>query len=706
MRLALLMTSALFSWAILGEGVIADTGSSDALAEARILLAGRDYEKAGHVLEDALVEADSKSKAEIIALLRQTYRNLITQAEEAGKSREAAAYRDNLAILEQAPAIPPDTKPKPESRQPLPLAAPMESEGGKTARPPEQKRLPRSAQAIDLPLLEEPAPMPAPGPLPTPDRPASALPAPKEIKPLRSPAPQRASRTPLPMGEPSRDQTSSPTIERSASQSSPERMQPQREPLPDLPLESAKADPVETALNQADRLFTTKKYEEAGRGYARLAAQNQLPVERKDVWAYCRWVSVVNRINAHPRSDKEWDEIEQEIRSIQRLTPGNWYGKYLQNRVAEARRASRSSSRTGRLVVRGSAPEEASPSKLARLLGRSGSSSPSSPKAVTSPDAEQALNLPSPTSPGGLPQDADQEGAAGTGARSRDRTSDLSNPTKALAAGPRAGETADPPADVPLTWQVHETANFTIYHTDSALAAEAAKAAEAVRSQQAKRWGSTATRATWTPRCDLYLYPTPRDFARMTGQPETSPGFSTMGVSAGRISARRVNLCADHPQLLTAILPHEVTHVVLADLFTQHQIPRWADEGMAVLSEPQTEQHSRTAELSGPLSEGRVFKLSELMAIDYPNADAWSLYYAQSVSLTQFLVELGTPQQFVSFIRGAQQGGIENSLRTVYQIEGFAELENRWQNFARRRLSEITASNRDTNGDPDGSRRR
>jgi hypothetical protein len=82
------------------------------------------------------------------------------------------------------------------------------------------------------------------------------------------------------------------------------------------------------------------------------------------------------------------------------------------------------------------------------------------------------------------------------------------------------------------------------------------------------------------------------------------------------------------------------------------------------------------------------------------------LYYAQSVSLTQFLVEQGTPHQFVSFIRGAQQGGIENSLRTVYQIEGFPELENRWQNFARRRLSEITASNRDLNGESDTSRRR
>jgi hypothetical protein len=33
-------------------------------------------------------------------------------------------------------------------------------------------------------------------------------------------------------------------------------------------------------------------------------------------------------------------------------------------------------------------------------------------------------------------------------------------------------------------------------------------------------------------------------------------------------------------------LPHEITHVVLADRFNTKPMPRWADEGMAVLTEP------------------------------------------------------------------------------------------------------------------------
>jgi hypothetical protein len=191
----------------------------------------------------------------------------------------------------------------------------------------------------------------------------------------------------------------------------------------------------------------------------------------------------------------------------------------------------------------------------------------------------------------------------------------------------------------------------------------------------------------------------------MTGQPETSPGFSTMGINGNRIITRRVNLRADHPQLLTAILPHEVTHVVLADLFTKQQIPRWADEGMAVLAEPIAEQKSRAADLTAPLKQGRVFKLSELMAIDYPNEEAWSLYYAQSVSLTRFLVELGTPEQFITFVRGAQRQGIEQSLREVYHIEGFPELENRWQTYALGQVETITASSRDAASNTDPSRR-
>ena len=153
---------------------------------------------------------------------------------------------------------------------------------------------------------------------------------------------------------------------------------------------------AQSELAQADGLFSAKKYEQAGRLYARLAAQNQLPAQRKGVWAYCRWVAVVQRINARPRSDRDWDQIEQEVRSIQRLTPGNWYGEYLQNRVAEARRGGRGAGRQGRLVVRGSSPDDSPPSRFPRLLGRSRQAQTKVAEPGQSPTGEQPLGLPSP----------------------------------------------------------------------------------------------------------------------------------------------------------------------------------------------------------------------------------------------------------------------------------------------------------------------
>ncbi len=218
-----------------------------------------------------------------------------------------------------------------------------------------------------------------------------------------------------------------------------------------------------------------------------------------------------------------------------------------------------------------------------------------------------------------------------------------------------------------------------------------------MRLEQTKHWAGQAPRNAWQPACEIYLYPTAAQYAQMTGQPEDSPGFSTMGMNAGRIISRRVNLRADHPGLVEAVLPHEVTHVILADFFTMQQIPRWADEGLAVLSEPVDEQQRRAADLINPLAANRLFPVETLMSMDYPDNRYWGLYYAQSVSLTRFLTEQGTPAQMLQFLQTAQREGYETALRRIYKIDGYADLQDRWLAFARSRTETRTAVGR-----PDG----
>ena len=699
-----------------GRPLGAAPGGAEILAQARELVASREYQKAATILEEGLPESSAADRAQMVALLRQTYHNLIKQAETAGKTREAAEYREDLAILEPETASPwgKDASPGPARTPHLSPDVPAVATPAPRPQPAQTLAIPRSSASPEqLQELKEPSPLPEPASLPGLDGPAQP---PTDSQPVIPPPIKVATRPNA------SHQAAAARVggDRLAADASAPIGAGTSAPLQGAtrsngPVASSSQPPrANSVLAQADQWFTEKKYSEAGQAYAQLAAQNELPAQRRAVWAYCRWVAVVALINAHPQSDQEWDAIEQEVRSIRKLTPGNWYGEYLQNRVAEARRAVHGNSRGGKLVVRGSAPDDDLPPRFPRLFARSGPAAVSAQQSNSGGGGEQPLGLPAATSQEprevvpATPGTAASAPAQAQAGDDRNSAEGAAGTTPVQQSGQENGAEAaesSPAAPVPLTWHVRETVNFRIYYTDPTYVEKAAEAAEAIRSLQATRWGSSAAHVAWSPPCDIYLYPTSKDFARLTGQPDTSPGFSTMGVNGTRVVGRRVNLRADHPQLLTAILPHEVTHVVLADLFTQQQIPRWADEGMAVLAEPKAEQVSRASELNDPLREGRVFKLSELMAIDYPSADAWNLYYAQSVSLTSFLVELGTPEEFVRFVRNAQRKGTEVALREAYHINGFSELENRWQTFAHRQAAEIVTSSRDTSTTPNGIKR-
>ncbi len=467
--------------------------------------------------------------------------------------------------------------------------------------------------------------------------------------------------------------------------------------------ESEERVPRVRSLDEGNRLFSAKKYEEAGQCYAALARENRLPANRINHWAYCRMVSVATRMNARPQSDREWTEIEAEIQSIQRLAPKLWYGEYLRNRLAEARKSrSRLPAKRDNLVVRGSAPEEESGEsrRLPRLFGRSRADAPkrSDTESPAAPDVADS-KLEGALRPVKLAADR-AEGRSSPGERAEAGPSDGTASVAASAAGPVLGSNEPAPVDPSPSpspsaapwngeWQVHETPNFLIFHADSGLAESVAGAAESVRTAQAKRWGSAAVQEAWTTRCEIYLYPNGKAFAKATGQPESSPGFSIIESDRKQITTRKVHLRADQPRLVEAVLPHEVTHVVVADLFTVQQIPRWADEGMAVLAEPETEQKLRAADLQESLSAGQVFELRQLMSTDTPRAKDWSVYYAQSVSITRFLVEQGTPAQLIQFVRESGRKGAEAALRDVYRIGGFAELQKQWQSYAQQQLASI-----------------
>jgi tetratricopeptide (TPR) repeat protein len=231
-------------------------------------------------------------------------------------------------------------------------------------------------------------------------------------------------------------------------------------------------------------------------------------------------------------------------------------------------------------------------------------------------------------------------------------------------------------------WQVAESANFRVFHHDPALAERALQTAEDTRAQLTEKWLGEQALAPWATRCDIYLHASAEAYCRATGVPGDSPGHSSIGAEredAARIHSRRIDLHTDDQHMLRAVLPHETTHVVLAGHYGRLPLPRWADEGLAILSEPPDRIQRHLKVLPQAFEEGRVFGVGQLLELtDYPAPQFMHSFYGQGVSLVQYLTNAKGPRVFTEFLRGAQREGYEASLRRHYGLRDYGDLEQRW----------------------------
>jgi hypothetical protein len=234
-------------------------------------------------------------------------------------------------------------------------------------------------------------------------------------------------------------------------------------------------------------------------------------------------------------------------------------------------------------------------------------------------------------------------------------------------------------------WAVAETANFRVFHNQSREVAEkAARIAEGARQAMARKWFGEDGGA-WSPRCDLFLHATGQEYARETNQSPQCPGHSSVGPpDSERIAMRRIDIHVDDPNWPVGVLPHETTHVVLAGRFGPRSLPRWADEGMAVLSEPRDRIDLHLRNLPMHRRQQELFPVGQLMRLnDYPDRRLVGAFYAESVSLVDYLSRLKGPQTFTHFLRDAlREGDYEAALRRHYGINGFRELEGAWMRQA------------------------
>lgn len=229
------------------------------------------------------------------------------------------------------------------------------------------------------------------------------------------------------------------------------------------------------------------------------------------------------------------------------------------------------------------------------------------------------------------------------------------------------------------------TANFEVSAPNDELARKFGEMAEFYRKEKALAWLGQEM-PPWPKRCPLEVRITQNGAGG-----ETSFTFDRDG-SRGVVTSQHMKVSGPARQLLNSVLPHEVTHTVLAYHFGR-PVPRWADEGGSVLSENAEERQSHDLRCREYLNAGKAYFLIVLFRMaEYPRD--MHVLYAEGFSVCQFLVDRGGDGlagrakllQFLAAGMGQQTdprfhgtpATWDAAARQVYGFDGVADLEAKW----------------------------
>ena len=232
----------------------------------------------------------------------------------------------------------------------------------------------------------------------------------------------------------------------------------------------------------------------------------------------------------------------------------------------------------------------------------------------------------------------------------------------------------------PAGWQGLETPNFRILWKSMTAeqTAEIAGVVEAARTAMLQRWtGSTASPA-WKPKCEVRIHADIASLKAACPQGDEH-GCSAIAGQSGNVVSRRIDLVAGTGDLLDSVIPREITFLIVSELFADEPLSRWAEVGMSALAESPA-QVRRYLATARRLSAGKtLFPVTSLIEMtDFPDPARISEFYAQSVSLVEFLVRRKGAVAFASLLRETPRRGLQECLKRHYGFATVAELEAQW----------------------------
>lgn len=186
---------------------------------------------------------------------------------------------------------------------------------------------------------------------------------------------------------------------------------------------------------------------------------------------------------------------------------------------------------------------------------------------------------------------------------------------------------------------------------------------------------------TWDERVNIVLYPDLETYIERTGLPAWSRGGATK--YHRQLRSRAVVSFMQENAFLDNVLPHEISHLILADFLGDANIPLWFNEGVAQLQESGKRQEAdrvmRKAVKLGYFIPFRQF-ISNDIGIMQDKVYA-VFFYAQSVSVVYFLIHQYGSQKFGELCRELRDGKtFEAALLKTYSslVKSVEDFEQKW----------------------------
>ncbi|MBC7352021.1 MAG: hypothetical protein H5U08_06655 [Thermogutta sp.] len=225
----------------------------------------------------------------------------------------------------------------------------------------------------------------------------------------------------------------------------------------------------------------------------------------------------------------------------------------------------------------------------------------------------------------------------------------------------------------------YPTPNFIIQCQDPQLARELGEAAEKYRKELAQLWlGHTLP--DWSRPCPVTVH---------VGPNLGAGGATTFVFDRGEVYGWKMTIQGPRERLLDSVLPHEITHMILASHFRQ-PLPRWADEGAATTVEHISEREKHRRMLLEFLRTRRGIPFRHMFAMEEYPQDIMPLY-AQGYTLAEFLIQQGGHRKFIQFLEdGLKDNNWDAALARHYPYQDLGRLQLSWVDWVARGFPQLS----------------